>query len=57
MSVNPDRSEGLNICLKHQEKLPILTDNKEIKDVETHKHLGLVFSSAISSSIHLREKH
>jgi hypothetical protein len=45
MGFNPDKTEGLNICLIDQERHPIMFDNKEIKDVTTHKHLGLTFNN------------
>jgi hypothetical protein len=47
MDFNPNQTEGLNICLIDQEKQPIIVENKEITDVDTHKHLGLILNKSL----------
>ena len=45
MGLNPSKTEGLNISLVHFDRQQITMGNEQIKDVDFHKHLGLVFNS------------
>jgi hypothetical protein len=55
MDFNPNKTEGLNICLLiDQEKPPIIVENKEITDVDTHKHLGLILNNRGTWSEHIK---
>jgi len=57
MSFNPDKTEGLNICLINQQREAILLDEKEITDVTTHKHLGLLFNNSATWSDQINGMH
>ncbi len=45
MGLNPTKTEGLNISLVNFERQQITMGNEQIKDVDHHKHLGLVLNN------------
>jgi len=57
MDFNTSKTEGLNICFTTQDTTSIKIDGFEIKDVECHKHLGLILNKKATWSDHIKSIH
>ena len=51
---NPDKTEAILFSLKHNDtQLKLMYEGVQIKDVQTHKHIGLTFPSDGKWSCHI----
>ena len=54
VNFNPEKTESLVVTNKKKESYPpVLYNNEPIREVDSHKHLGLTFNSKLSWSQHI----
>ena len=55
VNFNPAKTKTMTFTNKTVQHPPLYFDNKELKSVVAHKHLGLTFTSSLSWSTHVNE--
>ena len=53
---NPIKQESFNICKKHAKPIhpPLYMGNTMITEVDSHKHLGIIFTNDMSCNYHIK---